>query len=264
MHKQRKAILIAAAVGVIAMFLPWVSLGPYGSVNGLHGGGILVLLAFIGAGVAAFLNAQDRPLDKTMWAVALGCGALAAAILIINLLRALDALGYLSIGFWLALIASLAVLAAAWLLRDPSYNIQGGFDSLKDEVARRTGGLNNTGSSSGTGTTSGPSSSGSSSTGSSYTSPGVSQTGGTASGAAAGGIGGAVSSGMAANSTNTMGGTTGSSLASDVAAGASALSPGGGMHGTDLDRQRTDGTISEEEYQRRRGSSSAGEPGPLL
>ena len=89
MNKQRKFILIAASVGFIAMFLPWIKISFFGmssSVNGMHGSGILVFLCFIGAGVVAFLGDQTKNLDKTFWFIALACGALASLIMVWNLI----------------------------------------------------------------------------------------------------------------------------------------------------------------------------------
>lgn len=48
LHKQRKAILIAAVIGVIGVFLPWITVGFLGQnihSNGFHGIGILAFLA---------------------------------------------------------------------------------------------------------------------------------------------------------------------------------------------------------------------------
>ncbi len=81
MNKQRKFVLIAAAVGVISMFLPWfLSLFRFWAMtnrseNGLHGNGIFVFLCFIACGVIAYLGDQTKNLDKTMWAIALSCGS---------------------------------------------------------------------------------------------------------------------------------------------------------------------------------------------
>ena len=39
MNKQRKFVLIAAAVGIISMFLPWISVSVLGfsqTINGMH------------------------------------------------------------------------------------------------------------------------------------------------------------------------------------------------------------------------------------
>lgn len=147
MNKQRKFILIAAAIGAIAMFLPWVSISAFGfstSVNGMHGSGILVFLCFVGAGVVAFLGDQTKSLDKTFWFIALACGAIATLITVINFLRALDAISYYSFGFYLAVAASIAVLACAYMFRSPGDSIKGGFDSLKSDIEKKTDGNPNT------------------------------------------------------------------------------------------------------------------------
>jgi uncharacterized membrane protein len=143
MNKQRKFILIAAAIGVVAMFLPWVSF--FGiSVNGMHGEGFLVFLCFAGAGVVAFLGDQTKSLDKTFWFVALACGALASLIMIIDFLRALDILGAFSIGFYLAILAAIGVLASAYMFRSPGDSIKGGFDSLKNDIEKKADNNNTT------------------------------------------------------------------------------------------------------------------------
>lgn len=147
MNKQRKFILIAAAIGAIAMFLPWVTFSAFGfssSVNGMHGIGILVFLCFVGAGVVAFLGDQTKSLDKTFWFIALACGGVASLIMVINFLRALDAISYFGIGFYLATAASIAVLACAYMFRSPGDSIKGGFDSLKSDIEKKTDGNPNT------------------------------------------------------------------------------------------------------------------------
>ena len=145
MNKQRKFILIAAAVGIIAMFLPWVRVSIFGisnSVNGLHGSGILVLLCFAGAGVVAFLGDQTKNLDKTFWMIALVCGGLATLIMVWNLIDAFSSgiSSYISIGFYLATAAAIGVLASAWLFKASGYSIKDGFDSLKHDIEDKTKG----------------------------------------------------------------------------------------------------------------------------
>ena len=142
MNKQRKFILIAAAVGFIAMFLPWIKISFFGmssSVNGMHGSGILVFLCFIGAGVVAFLGDQTKNLDKTFWFIALACGALASLIMVWNLIDVMGSgMSFLSIGFYLAVLAAVAVLLATYIYRNPSDSIKGGFDSLKHDIEEKT------------------------------------------------------------------------------------------------------------------------------
>jgi uncharacterized membrane protein len=144
LHKQRKFILIAAAVGVVAMFLPWVSfsLGAFsgGSVNGLHGSGVLIFLCFIACAVIAYLGEQEKPLEKTMWMISLIASGLAAALMIFDFLRALDAISFLSIGFYLALAASLALVFSVYQYRGAGLNVKDGFDSLKKDIEDKTKG----------------------------------------------------------------------------------------------------------------------------
>lgn len=140
MSKQRKMILIAAAVGVISMFLPWVSisLGVFGggSVNGMHGSGIFVFLCFVAAGAIAYLGDQTAGLNQTNWMIALIAGGVAALIMLINFFDAVGS-GFLSIGFYGALIASLAIVAFAFMFRSAGLSLQSGFDSLKGDLERK-------------------------------------------------------------------------------------------------------------------------------
>jgi peptidoglycan/LPS O-acetylase OafA/YrhL len=142
MNKQRKFILIAAGIGIIAMFLPWIKVSfmgfTAGSVNGMHDWGILVFLCFIAAGGVTLLGDQTKTLDKTMWMVALVAGGIAALITILFFLKASDAISYISFGFYLALIASLGVLYSAYAFRAAGYNIKDGFNSLKEDIEKKT------------------------------------------------------------------------------------------------------------------------------
>lgn len=144
MNKQRKFILIAAAAGILGMFLPWVSVFGY-SVNGMHGEGIVVFLALLGAGVVAFLGDQTKSLEKTFWFIALACGAVATLITVINFIRGMEAISYYGIGFYLATAASIAVLACAYMFRSPGDSIQSGFNSLKSDIEKKTDNNSNSG-----------------------------------------------------------------------------------------------------------------------
>lgn len=141
MSKQRKMILLAAAVGVIAMFLPWwsISLGIFGSgsVNGLHGEGLVVFLCFVAAGVLAYMGDQTKNLDRTNWMFTLIAGGVASLIMIIRFISWLDILNALSIGFYLALAASVAIVTFAYINRTAGETLQGGFDSLKTKFTNQ-------------------------------------------------------------------------------------------------------------------------------
>lgn len=146
MNKQRKFIMIAAAVGAISTFLPWVSIsfGGYGGIsyNGFNGIGILVFFCLVGCGVLAFLGDQTKPLDKTFWMVTLLASALASVIMVINFLRASGYMSAIGFGFYLTTLASIGALVAAYLFRNPSDSIKGGFDSLKHDIEEKTKGDN--------------------------------------------------------------------------------------------------------------------------
>lgn len=141
MSKQRKFILIAAAVGVISMFLPWVKISLFGfssSVNGMRDSGIFIFLCFVACGVISFLGNQTTNLDRTMWMVTLIVGGLAALIMIINFLRASEGMDFLSYGFYLALLSSVGLVVAAYLFRTPGESIKSGLDSLKKDIEEKT------------------------------------------------------------------------------------------------------------------------------
>lgn len=61
MHKQRLIILIIAVVGVISIFLPWVSSGVL-NADGLNNGGKLSLIAFSVPIIICFLGDRNQPL----------------------------------------------------------------------------------------------------------------------------------------------------------------------------------------------------------
>ncbi len=150
MSKQRKFILIAAVIGIISVFLPWatVSIGMFGesaseSVNGFHGVGIIVFLAFIIAAIVTLTGDQTKALDKTTWMVALIAAAAALLFAVIALANTSHAgLGFVDAGFgfgiWLTLAAAIGVGASAWLFRNPADDLKSGFDDLKKKISTST------------------------------------------------------------------------------------------------------------------------------
>lgn len=145
MSQQRKMILIAAAVGVVAMFLPWVSVSipllGSSSANGMHNSGILVFLAFASAGIIAFMGDQTQNLNRTNWMLALIAGAIAVIVTAINFFDIPGAArGY---GLYIALAASIAIVAFAYMHRSAGDSFQSGFDTLKsnfnDKTSQTTG-----------------------------------------------------------------------------------------------------------------------------
>lgn len=144
MSKQRKFVLIAAAVGVIATFLPWWSVSIFGytsNVNGFHGMGILSFLCFVAAGIIAYLDDQTKNLDKTKWTITLISGAISTLIIIWYIIdTSSSAFGsFLGFGIYIAGLAAIGVVLSAFLFRSPDDNIKGGFDSLKKDFGNRMG-----------------------------------------------------------------------------------------------------------------------------
>ena len=149
MNKQRKFILIAAAVGIISMFLPWISIsvsflgyGASHSENGFHGIGILAFLCFTTCGVIAWLGDQTKNLDKNMWAIALVGGALALLSVIMFYLNYIphESFGGSSLtgfGVYIAGIAAIGILAAAYMFRSPTDNLKDSFNTLKKDIENK-------------------------------------------------------------------------------------------------------------------------------
>jgi peptidoglycan/LPS O-acetylase OafA/YrhL len=136
MSKQRKMMLITAAVGIISVFLPWFSY--YGfSVSGMSGWGILVFLCFAAAGVIAYKGDQTKNLNQSDWTIALIVGGIAALVMVINFLTHMEIMQLYSFGFYLALIASVALLAVTYMNRSATDNLQAGFDNLKTSFGSR-------------------------------------------------------------------------------------------------------------------------------
>jgi peptidoglycan/LPS O-acetylase OafA/YrhL len=141
MHKQRKFVMIAALVGLISMFLPWIKISFMGiskSENGLHGNGFLILIAFIAAGVLAFLGDQKSPMAKSAWLGTLGAGAVAILFWLINLLDVpKGAFKYISIGFWLCIAGAAGVLASAYMFRSPNQDLKQSLSEMKKTVENK-------------------------------------------------------------------------------------------------------------------------------
>jgi hypothetical protein len=153
LNKQRKWILILAAIGAISVFLPWFTISAEGlgmrmseSQNGFRGTGVLVFLAFVACGILSLMGDQTRVLEKTMWMTALCAGAIALLFVVIHLAKTSgsgDGFGFAQagpgFGSWIALVASIAAMAAAWVLRNPGDTLKGGLDSLKHDLAKFSG-----------------------------------------------------------------------------------------------------------------------------
>lgn len=150
MNKQRKFVLISAAVGFISMFLPWVSISMLGysqSVNGMHDKGILVFICFVVSGVIAYLGDQTKNLDKTMWSVTLLAGAIALLVIIwfySQISSSFMGSSMTGFGIYISALAAIGILASAYMFRSPGDNIKDGFNSMKNDIESKIGNTGNT------------------------------------------------------------------------------------------------------------------------
>jgi hypothetical protein len=126
-------------VGVISVFLPWITVGAFGmsdSVNGFRGYGIVVFLAFAAAIVIALLGDQTRTLDQTRWTVTLAAGAVALIFTMIFFANLNGGFGMVDPGFgiWISLVAAAGVLGSAWLYKNPADSLKSSFENLKKSM----------------------------------------------------------------------------------------------------------------------------------
>lgn len=153
MNKQRKFVLISAAVGFISMFLPWISVSVLGysqSVNGMHDKGILVFLCFVASGAIAYLGDQAKNLEQTMWSTTLLAGSLALLIIAWFYSQATGSfMGASMVGFglYIAGLAAIGILGAAYFFRSPTDNLKDGLNSMKKNIESKIGNTGNTSSS---------------------------------------------------------------------------------------------------------------------
>lgn len=141
MNKQRKFVLIAAAIGVISMFLPWVSIPFLGSVNGMHGSGIFIFLCFVAAGIITLLGDQTKNLDNNMWIITLVAGAIPIFFILYYLIDAAGNTILSSVtgfGVYIGGIAAIGVLASAYMFRSPTDNLKDSFNNLKKNIESKT------------------------------------------------------------------------------------------------------------------------------
>ncbi len=145
MHKQRKAVIAGAAIGLIACFLPWFSYG-FGSVNGMNGIGVLVFILFILAGLLALAGNQKDYISAKTWLPVFGAGVVnicITAYLIIRWESAMSGVSNengvygsvgLSLGIWAAIAGAIVVAFSAYRFRSTDSNIKDSFRSLKNDV----------------------------------------------------------------------------------------------------------------------------------
>ena len=145
MNKQRKFSLVAAAIGVISVFLPWVTISAFGmnkNINGFHGWGILVFLAFFAAAVITLTGNQAQVLEKNYWFLVMACGAIALLSIIIEIASSdslAEGVGFvdagIGYGMWIAMASAAGVVLFAWMYKSPADNLKSGFEGLKKSIS---------------------------------------------------------------------------------------------------------------------------------
>jgi hypothetical protein len=146
LNKQRKFILIGAALGLIACFLPWFSYG-VGSVNGMNGIGVLAFILFIVAGLLALMGDQKVNIPSKMWLPVLAAGVVNICIigyLIIRWESAMSGVNSeesavfgsvgLSFGIWIAIAGAIIMTYGAYRFRSADNNLKESLNSLKNDV----------------------------------------------------------------------------------------------------------------------------------
>ncbi len=144
MHKQRLAVIIAAGAGVIASFLPWltVTLPFFGStsVSALSfWQGIFFLLLCVAAGTFAFLgDNREGPIEAQNVKFVAGGGAGAFLMVLLVLISGAGSSygeigGSFGIGLWIGLLAALAIIAVPFVIKDSGEFEMPTKDSIKDE-----------------------------------------------------------------------------------------------------------------------------------
>ncbi|MBO9203752.1 MULTISPECIES: SHOCT domain-containing protein [Niastella] len=138
MHKQRRFILLLSAIGIISVFLPWVTIGGVFrhqlNANGFSGIGIVVFGALVAVLLITLMGDQKKAEGKTMWMITMVAASIALLFAIIRFGQiagsgiSIVSAGY---GLWITLAASLAVIISAWLLKKPADTLDNGFNSLK-------------------------------------------------------------------------------------------------------------------------------------
>ncbi|MEO8861729.1 MAG: hypothetical protein ABI358_09915 [Ginsengibacter sp.] len=146
LNKQRKFIIVGAAVGLIASFLPWFSYG-VGSVNGMNGIGVLAFILFIAAGLLALMGDQNANIPSKMWLPVLGAGVVNICIIGYLIIRWESAMGGvsseetaafgsvgLSFGIWAAIAGAIIITYGAYKFRSSDNNLKESLRSIKSDM----------------------------------------------------------------------------------------------------------------------------------
>jgi len=137
MSRQRGFILVASATGIISLFLPWAVVDVVKilkHINGFHGCGIIVFIAFAVTGIICFSGDRRKTLDKTIWFIVMVTGIVALVFTIIsqlNINRSPGLNAKTGFGVWVSLFAAITVIASDLFLK----NANTGLDSFRRSIS---------------------------------------------------------------------------------------------------------------------------------
>ena len=128
MHKQRLAIVVCALIGIIAVFLPWVSISMFGesmSLNLLNEAwegfaavaGFISIALFAVAAVVAVLKEKSGPILSPNHLAAAGCGLLAVVVGLVAMLSQEGAMSFAGMGFYLSMLAGVGIAVITFVLK---------------------------------------------------------------------------------------------------------------------------------------------------
>jgi hypothetical protein len=157
LNMQRKLIMICSVIGLISIFLPWVTIsaGMFGvsmseHYNGFRGAGVWVFICFIATLAVSLPGDHTQKLNKSLWLVCLALALIAALIVVVSITKKQGDGGFgivearTGVGAWIALIASAGVLIFNWVYRQPGDNIGNSFESLKKDIPFKMASTENT------------------------------------------------------------------------------------------------------------------------
>jgi hypothetical protein len=147
LHKQRKFVMIAAAIGILGTFLNWykwegiAGFGGGGGIKGTSfGAGVITLIALGAAGVFAYLGDQKSFLSKNSWLITLGASSLAAVLCVIKLISGPGgsfALGNTGLGLYMSTAGAIGTLAAAFIYKNPNDDLKESLNEMKKQVENK-------------------------------------------------------------------------------------------------------------------------------
>lgn len=158
MHKQRKLILVASAIGIISTFLPWftISAGAFTysvsqSRNGFHNVGIVYFILMVAIALISLLGEHKEMLQKNLRLAVIGGGIFSLLFLTIYYNSAKDDMGAgfgfvnLSIGFGLilAFLTSIIITIIPFVLNQPGEGLGIDVLQLKSGVNSLQGSISN-------------------------------------------------------------------------------------------------------------------------